>query len=124
MQKRAGLLYLAKSTGRILLILENSKWTVPTFERKSSLLDDVVTLFDQYVNGRIIPIDLYMSIDNGFEYGTYICLVDVEFVEIPNCSFAWCSIDCLPLNLHPGLKKTLLNQINKTKIETILKVVS
>jgi hypothetical protein len=37
MQQRAGLLFLSKSTGRVLLILENQRWTVPTFARKSSL---------------------------------------------------------------------------------------
>lgn len=67
MQQRAGLLFLAKSTGRILLILENYKWTVPTFERKGPLLDDVQELLNQYSHGKILPIELYLSKDRGFE---------------------------------------------------------
>ena len=70
MQQRAGLLFLAKTTRRILLILENEKWTVPTFARQNILLDDAQVLLTQYSQGRILPIELYLSDDRGFEYGT------------------------------------------------------
>ena len=76
MQQRAGLLFLAKNTKRILLILEDSKWTVPTFPRINSLLEDVAPLIKDFSAGKILPIELYLSEDRGFEYGTYICLVD------------------------------------------------
>jgi hypothetical protein len=122
MQKRAGMLFLSKTTGRILLILEDSKWTVPTFIRSSTLLDDSKNLLADYSVGRIIPIELYLSNDNGFEYGTYICLVDSEFTNSSAKTIAWCSLDCLPKQLHPGLKNTLSNQIIKTKIDTILEL--
>jgi hypothetical protein len=120
MQKRAGLLFLAKTTGRVLLILDNSKWTVPTFERTNSLLDDSKELLAAYSQGKIIPIELYLSEDRGFEYGTYICLADTEFTTTSANSIAWCSLNYLPNQLHPGLKVTLNNQVIKTKIETIL----
>ena len=80
MQQRAGLLFLAKTTGRILLILEDSKWTVPTFNRSAALLEDASVLLNSYHAGRIVPIELYLSEDRGFEYGTYICLVEEEFL--------------------------------------------
>jgi hypothetical protein len=72
MQQRAGLLFLAKTTGRILLILEESKWTVPTFSRQDSLLADAEKLLETYSPGRLLPIELYISEDKGFEYGTYV----------------------------------------------------
>jgi hypothetical protein len=122
MQKRAGLLFLSKSTGRILLILEDSKWTVPTFSRNDTLLEDVTDLLDVYSRGRIIPIELYLSNDQGFEYGTYICLVDHEFTQSSAKTIAWCNMEYLPKQLHPGLKNTLNNQIIKTKIDTILEL--
>ena len=85
MQQRAGLLFLAKNTGRILLILEDSKWTVPTFIRNSTLLDDAEELLVNYNRGKIVPIELYLSEDRGFEYGTYVCLTDTEFLsQYPN----------------------------------------
>jgi hypothetical protein len=122
MQQRAGLLFLAKKTGRVLLILENQSWTVPTFPRKTAILNDAADLLKTYAMGRIVPIELYLSKDNGFEYGTYVCLVDMEFLVDATETFAWGSLDCLPKNLHSGLKNTLNDQTIRTKIETILEL--
>jgi len=122
MQKRAGLLFLSKSTGRILLILEDSKWTVPTFVRNSTLLEDAQPLLADFSQGRILPIELYLSEDRGFEYGTYVCLVDQEFLTTAASTIAWCQLDDLPKQLHTGLKNTLSNQIIRTKIDTVLEL--
>lgn len=122
MQQRAGLLFLAKTTSRILLILEDSKWTVPTFARKSTLLDDAEGLLNSYSKGRIVPIELYLSEDRGFEYGTYVCLVEQEFLTTANKTIAWSDLDHLPKQLHNGLKATLNNTLIRTKIETILEL--
>jgi len=122
MQKRAGLLFLSKSTGRILLILEDSKWTVPTFVRSSTLLEDAQPLLADFSQGRILPIELYLSEDRGFEYGTYVCLVDQEFLTLAASTIAWCQLDDLPKQLHTGLKNTLSNQIIRTKIDTVLEL--
>jgi hypothetical protein len=122
MQQRAGLLFLAKNTGRILLILENQKWTVPTFPRQSSLLEDAEPLLAEYARGRIMPIELYLSEDRGFEYGTYVCLVDTEFLTNSANTIAWSDLEHLPKSLHNGLNATLNNSIIKTKIETILEL--
>jgi len=122
MQQRAGLLFLAKTTGRILLILEESKWTVPTFSRSAALLEDANILLNSYHAGRIVPIELYLSEDRGFEYGTYICLVEEEFLTTTASTICWSNINHLPKQLHAGLKTTLSNQIIKTKIETIMEL--
>jgi hypothetical protein len=122
MQQRAGLLFLAKTTGRVLLILEESKWTVPTFPRSRSLLEDADVLLDRYSEGRILPIELYLSEDRGFEYGTYVCLVDEEFLTTAASTIAWSNLEYLPKQLHTGLKITLNNSVIRTKIETILEL--
>jgi hypothetical protein len=122
MQQRAGLLFLAKTTGRILLINEDHHWTVPTFGRKSSILEDSKDLIDSYSAGRLLPIELYLSQDKGFEYGTYVCLVDQEFLPTVSPTICWAQLDHLPKNLHTGLKITLNNQIIRIKIETILEL--
>jgi hypothetical protein len=122
MQQRAGLLFLAKTTSRILLILEDSKWTVPTFARKSTLLEDAEELLNSYSKGRIVPIELYLSEDRGFEYGTYVCLVEQEFLATVAETVAWSSLDYLPKQLHNGLKATLNNTLIRTKIETVLEL--
>lgn len=122
MQQRAGLLFLSVKTKKILLILENSSWTVPTFQRNNSLLEDASYLFEEYSKGKVLPIELYTSEDRGFEYGTYVCLVDEEFTLRSSTSYAWCVLNNIPKNLHSGLKYTLNNQITKTKIETIMEL--
>jgi len=122
MQQRAGLLFLSKTTGRVLLILEDLKWTVPTFPRKNSLLEDAAELMADYSSGRIVPIELYLSEDRGFEYGTYVCIVEQEFLTTAAKTLAWSSLDYLPKQLHNGLKATLNNQLIRTKIDTILEL--
>jgi hypothetical protein len=124
MQQRAGLLFLAKTTGRILLILEDERWTVPTFARKSSLLDDADALLSNYSIGKIVPIELYLSEDRGFEYGTYVCVVDQEFLTQATKTLCWSDLNYLPKQLHSGLKTTLNNQIMRTKIETIMELIN
>ena len=122
MQQRAGLLFLAKTTGRILLILDNDRWTVPTFQRNNSLLEDAHALMNQYSQGRIVPIELYLSEDRGFEYGTYVCLVEDEFLTQAAPTICWSQLDNLPKQLHNGLKVTLNNSVIRTKIETIMEL--
>lgn len=122
MQKRAGILYLSTDTQRILLILENEKWSVTTFARKTSVIDDSLALQEDFSKGKIVPIELYLSQDKGFEYGTYICLVKKEFLTTKANTMSWCDLNYLPKNLHTGLRNTLNNNLIRTKIETILEL--
>lgn len=122
MQQRAGLLFLSKTSGRVLLILEDSRWTVPTFPRIGPLLDDAQQLLKDFSPGKILPIELYLSEDRGFEYGTYVCLVEDEFLTLSIPTMCWAKLDYLPKQLHTGLKTTLNNQIIRTKIETIMEL--
>lgn len=120
MQQRAGLLFLSKSTGRILLILEEEKWTVPTFIKDGAVISCAEELMSKYSRGRILPIELYVSADSGFEYGTYVCLVDAEFITTASNTVCWASLNTLPKQIHTGLRHTLNNDITRTKLETIL----
>ena len=122
MQKRVGLLYLSLSTKRILLILENEKWTVPTFSKIDSVIKDSEDIQQKFARGRILPIELYLSKDKGFEYGTYICLVKEEFLTVNAATLCWSDMDYLPKNVHTGLRSTLNNNLIRTKIETVLEL--
>lgn len=122
MQKRAGVLFLSSISRRVLLILENEKWTVPTFPRTENLIEDAKKLEKNYAIGKIIPVELYLSKDAGFEYSTYICMVDEEFIPGEVNTFSWAALDYLPKNLHTGLRNTLNNNLIRTKIETILEL--
>ena len=104
------------------MVLEDQKWTVPTFIRNTVILEDAQALLDNYSQGRILPIELYLSEDRGFEYGTYVCLVDQEFLTTAKETISWSNLDHLPKQLHNGLKATLNNQLIRAKIETILEL--
>lgn len=122
MQQRAGLLFLAKSTGRVLLIYEDNKWTIPTFVRNDSVLEDAKVLLNKFSKGKILPIELYISEDKGFEYGTYVCLTDNEFLTCEVKTMAWSDLSVLPKNLHAGLKQTLQNNLISVKLRTIIEL--
>jgi hypothetical protein len=104
------------------LILDNQRWTLPTFVRNESILEDAKSLLDAYSQGKVLPIELYLSEDRGFEYGTYVCLVDKEFLTVAVDTVAWSSLHKLPKHLHTGLSATLNNQLIQTKIDTILEL--
>lgn len=122
MQKRAGILFLSSLTKRILLVHENTKWTVPTFEIENNIFEDAQVLIKKYKSseGKILPIELYLSEDKGFEYGTYICLVEEEFLTTEARTICWSDLNELPKHLHTGLKSTITNPLIKTKIDTVL----
>lgn len=122
MQKRAGILFLSSLTKRILLVHENTKWTVPTFEIENNIFEDAQVLIKRYKSseGKLLPIELYLSEDKGFEYGTYICLVEEEFLTTEARTICWSDLSELPKHLHTGLKSTITNPLIKTKIDTVL----
>jgi hypothetical protein len=122
MQKRAGVLFISLETQRILLVYENTKWTVPTFEIIDNIFDDGQRLISTYTGnqGKLLPIELYLSEDKGFEYGTYICLVNKEFLTTVSNTICWSSLIELPKGLHGGLKSTITNPLIKAKIDTVL----
>ena len=122
MQKRVGLLYLAADTKRILLILENEKWTVPTFPKNTTVIEDSEETQEKFSKGKIVPIELYLSKDQGFEYGTYICLVEQEFLTQSVLTYCWSDLNYLPKNVHSGLRNTLNNNLIRTKFETVLEL--
>lgn len=74
---------------------------------------------------KTIPIDLYVSPDRMFEFHTFICLVDSEFIPILNnehSGYAWSSIKNYPKPLHPALFSSFKNQELLTKIENVIKL--
>lgn len=122
MQKHAGILFISKQSSRIFLLLDDGKWTVPTFVRAKSVIEDAQPVIDSFYDkgSRLIPIELYLSQDQGFEFSTYICLIDDDFVAKNGDTYCWASLVNLPKNIHNGLKSTLTNKIIQTKIDTIL----
>jgi len=66
---------------------------------------------------QLIPIEKFTSLDGGFEYHTFWCRVDHEFIPELNhehVGYAWVHSGRLPRPLHPGLWNTVnLDAIQK-----------
>lgn len=74
---------------------------------------------------KTLPLERFVSNDSCFNFHTYFCLVDKEFVpELSEEHIAWGWFDLanLPKPVHKGLDLSLRNKIIQTKIQTILEI--
>ena len=71
---------------------------------------------------QLIPIEKFTSSDGGFEYHTFWCRVDHEFIPELNhehVGYAWIHSGRLPRPLHPGLWNTVNLDAIQKKISTL-----
>ena len=72
---------------------------------------------------KIVPLELFTSNDQNFQYNTYVCIVEEEFIPILNeehSGYAWCSFDNWPKPLHQGVKTSFGNKVIRAKLELLL----
>lgn len=72
---------------------------------------------------KIIPLELFISNDQHFQYNTYVLLVDKEFIPVLNeehSGYAWCEYTAWPKPLHQGVKNSFNNKIIRAKLELLL----
>jgi 8-oxo-dGTP pyrophosphatase MutT (NUDIX family) len=72
-----------------------------------------------------IPLELFRSEDGNFEYHTFVCLIDHEFIPLlssEHSGYAWSHIKNFPKPLHPGLWSSLSNQDIQHKLNTMMDV--
>jgi len=135
----SGALIYAKSTGRILLLQKASgkhKGTWGLVGGKNTELETAWQGLQREVLeeigynpefSKVIPLESFISNDNKFNFHTYLCVLDSEF--IPHLSsehfgWSWSTLANCPQPLHRGLKHSLLNHIIKTKLQTVFDVIN
>jgi 8-oxo-dGTP pyrophosphatase MutT (NUDIX family) len=132
----SGGFFLAKDTGRFLLLLRTQGKTAGTWglvggkkePDDSTPVDALVREIQEEVGKtptikKIVPLELFTSNDQNFQYNTYVLIVDREFVPVLNdehSSYAWCSFDHWPKPLHQGVKNSLSNKVIRAKLELLL----
>ena len=132
--KGSGALFLSQKTRRFLLLQKAAGkkegiWGLVggKIEADESVWQGLMREVEEEI-GQIpeiiksIPLEVYVSDDEHFNFQTYICIVREEFVPLlsrEHKGWAWCNIDSWPKPVHQGIKNTLTNKISKTKIETI-----
>jgi 8-oxo-dGTP pyrophosphatase MutT (NUDIX family) len=135
----SGGLFLARDTGRFLLLLRTQGKTAGTWGlvggKKEpgdvTALDTLTREIHEEVGKtptikKIVPLELFTSNDQNFQYNTYVLIVDREFVPALNeehSGYAWCKIDCWPKPLHQGVKNSVSNRTIKTKLELLLELI-
>jgi 8-oxo-dGTP pyrophosphatase MutT (NUDIX family) len=132
--KACGALLLSYKTKRLLFLLRDNDTHSNTWGLVGGKVEDNETVMQAllreideetgYVSGlnRTIPLELFRSDDGNFEYHTFICIIDNEF--IPELSdehkgYCWCDVDSFPKPLHPGLWSSLNNEEIQEKLNTI-----
>ena len=71
---------------------------------------------------KTIPLETFVSNDKVFNFHTYLCVIQDEFVPIlsdEHCAWAWSTIDYAPKPLHQGLRNSFSNKTIRTKLQTV-----
>jgi len=135
----SGGLFLAKDTKRFLFLLRTQGKTAGTWglvggkkepsdhtpydALKREIAEEVGKT---PVIKKIIPLELFISNDQQFQYNTYVLLVEKEFIPMLNeehSGYSWCDLNSWPKPLHQGVKTSLSNKSIKTKLEILLELV-
>ena len=132
----SGGLFLAKDTKRFLFLLRTQGRTAGTwglvggrkepsdatpFEALKREIEEEVGRVDGIK--KTVPLELFTSNDQNFQYNTYVVLVENEFIPQLNdehCGYAWCSFDHWPKPLHQGVKTSFGNKVIRAKLELLL----
>ena len=134
----AGALFLSKSTKRYLFLLRDDDSHTNTWglvggrvETDEQIVDCLHREIKEEIGNppniiKIIPLDLYTSQDEKFEYHTFACIVDDEFVPKLNHEhkgFCWCGLDNIPKPIHPALYNSMQMQELRNKINSLVQII-
>jgi len=75
---------------------------------------------------KTIPLETFVSNDRVFNFHTYLCVIDNEFVPVlsdEHQGWAWTTVDRAPKPLHQGLRNSFSNKIMRTKLQTVFDLV-
>lgn len=75
---------------------------------------------------KTIPLETFVSNDSVFNFHTYLCIIDHEFVPTlskEHQGWAWCTVEGAPKPLHQGLKTSFSNRTIRNKLQTIFEIV-
>jgi 8-oxo-dGTP pyrophosphatase MutT (NUDIX family) len=75
---------------------------------------------------KTIPLETFVSNDKVFNFHTYLCVIDSEFIPIlsnEHQGWAWVTIDRAPKPLHQGLRNSFSSKTIRTKLQTVFDLV-
>jgi 8-oxo-dGTP pyrophosphatase MutT (NUDIX family) len=135
----SGGLFIAKDTKRFLFVHRTQGKTANTWglvggkrePADSTPYDTLMREIAEEVGKtpaikKVVPLELFTSADQSFQYNTYVLLVDREFIptlNIEHSAYAWCDLGAWPKPLHRGVRVSLANRIIRTKLEVLLELI-
>ena len=134
----SGALFYAKSTRRVLLLQKahgkhQGTWglvggTNLTGENPwQGLLREVTEEIGSVPEIiKTIPLETFVSNDKVFNFHTYLCVIENEFMpklSEEHFAYSWSVIDYAPKPLHQGLRNSFSNKSIKNKLQTIFEIV-
>jgi 8-oxo-dGTP pyrophosphatase MutT (NUDIX family) len=135
----SGGFFLARDTKRFLLLHRTQGRTAGTWglvggkkePSDATPFDALIREIEEEVGKvpaikKTIPLELFTSNDQNFQYNTYVIIVDNEFIPTLNSEhsgYAWVSYDHWPKPLHQGVKNSLNNRVIKAKLELLIEMV-
>jgi 8-oxo-dGTP pyrophosphatase MutT (NUDIX family) len=75
---------------------------------------------------KTLPLEKFVSNDSIFNFHTYFCVVEQEFIPILSAehdAWGWFDLSRLPKPVHRGLDLSLKNKIIQTKIQTVIDII-
>lgn len=135
--RSSGAFFLSRSTKRFLLLQKSSgkkegTWGLvggrsdPDESAWQSLQREVVEeigFFPTIIKS--IPLETFVSDDEHFNFHTFVCIVEDEFVpklSSEHKGWAWCELDNWPKPVHQGIKNTVHSKITRAKLETVFEL--
>lgn len=134
----SGALFYAKSTKRFLLLQKahgkhTGTWGLvggtnlqnenPWQGLKREVMEEIGSMPKVL---KTIPIETFVSNDTVFNFHTFLCVIEDEFVpklSDEHFGWAWVTIDHSPKPLHQGLRNSFSSKIIRTKLQTIFDLV-
>ena len=134
----SGALFYAKSTRRILLLqkaqgkhagtwglvggtnlVDENPWQGLQREIKEEIGNLPKIL-------KTIPLETFVSNDKVFNFHTYLCVIENEFIPIlsdEHIAWGWSTIDYPPKPLHQGLRNSFNSKTIRNKLQTVFDLV-
>lgn len=75
---------------------------------------------------KTIPLEKFVSQDSLFNFHTYLCIIDKEFIPAlssEHIGWGWFDIAYPPKPVHRGLDLSLRNKTIQTKIQTVIDII-
>jgi 8-oxo-dGTP pyrophosphatase MutT (NUDIX family) len=134
----SGALFYAKTTKRFLLLQKatgkhQSTWSLVggTAEDQETPWQGLQREIAEEIGAmpkiiKTVPIETFVSNDTVFNFHTYLCVIEDEFVPIlsaEHSGWAWTTIEYAPRPLHQGLKNSFSSRIVRTKLQTIFDII-